>query len=66
LINDGVDGLLTPIDDAPAMAEAINRVLKDTILAGDLAQAGRGRYEREFTEAQVVQKYLDFFQRIAP
>lgn len=64
LIKDGVDGLLSPIDDAPAMAEAINRVLKDNTLAGDLAQAGRARYEREFTEAQVVQKYLEFFQGI--
>jgi len=66
LINDGVDGILAPIDDAPALAAAINRVLKDDVLAGDLAQAGRGRYEREFTEKQVVQQYLDFFQRIAP
>lgn len=64
LINDGVDGMLTPVDDADAMAQAINRVLKDKLLAGDLAQAGRGRYEREFTEARVVQRYLDFFQGI--
>ncbi|MEG3618867.1 glycosyltransferase [Magnetovibrio sp. PR-2] len=65
LIQDGVDGLLCPVDDAEAMAQAINRVLKNETLSGDLAQAGRGRYEREFTEAQVVKQYLDFFQRIA-
>ncbi|MCW8914998.1 MAG: glycosyltransferase [Magnetovibrio sp.] len=65
LIQDGVDGVLCPVDDVDAMATAINRVLKDEIFAADLAQAGRGRYEREFTEAQVVQQYLDFFQRIA-
>lgn len=65
LIKDGVDGMITPIDDAPAMAQAINKVLKDTTFAGDLAQAGRGRYEREFTEKQVVQQYLDFFQQVA-
>ena len=64
LIKDGVDGLLTPIDDAEAMAQAIKRVLTDETFAADLAQAGRARYEREFTEAQVVQQYLDFFQRI--
>jgi len=65
LIKDGVDGLLTPVDDAPAMATAIKRVLQDDTLASDLAQAGRTRYEREFTEQQVVQRYLDFFQEIA-
>ena len=65
LINDGVDGLLTPVDDAPAMAVAIKRALNDAALAADLAQAGRSRYEAEFTEAQVVKHYLSFFQEIA-
>lgn len=64
LIKDGQDGLLTPIDDAPAMATAIKRVLDDATLADDLAHAGRRRYEAEFTEAQVVQQYLQFFQEI--
>lgn len=65
LIRDGLDGLLTPIDDAPAMAQAINRVLGDATFASDLSQAGRRRYEDEFTEAQVVKQYLKFFQEIA-
>lgn len=65
LIKDGVDGLLTPLDDAAAMAAAIKRVLDDPVLAGDLAQAGRQRYETEFTEAEVVKQYLQFFQEIA-
>lgn len=65
LINDGVDGVLTPIDDVPAMAKAINKVLNDETLAADLAQAGRQRYEAEFTEGQVVKQYLQFFQGIA-
>lgn len=64
LIEDGKTGLLTPIDDAPAMAAAIRRVLADGVFAAALAQAGRGRYEAEFTEAQVVKRYLDFFQGI--
>lgn len=65
LIKDGVDGLLTPIDDAAAMAEAIKKVLADTPLSRDLAQAGRRRYEDDYTEAQVVKRYLKFFQEIA-
>ncbi len=65
LIEDGVDGLLTPVDDAPALAKTINRVLKDDTLAAKLAEAGRQHYERKFTEQMVVQRYLDFFQEIA-
>ncbi len=65
LIRDGEDGLLCPIDDASAMADAIKKVLADDMLAGDLAVAGRRRFEAEFTEARVVQRYLDFFQRIS-
>ena len=65
LIKDGQDGLLTPVDDAPAMAAAVNRVLDDAALAERVAQSGRERYQAEFTEAQVVQRYLQFFQEIA-
>ena len=65
LIQDGRDGLLSPIDDPQAMAQAINRVLADRDFARDLARAGRARYEQDFTEAQVVKRYLQFFQDIA-
>jgi glycosyltransferase involved in cell wall biosynthesis len=64
LIHEGLDGLLTPVDDGAAMAVAIKRVLNDATLADDLAKAGRRRYEAEFTEAQVVKQYLQFFQKI--
>jgi len=64
LIADGKDGLLVPVDDAPAMAAAVRRVLGDADLAGDLARAGRARYEAEFTEARVIESYLKFFQGI--
>jgi len=64
LIQDGVDGVLTPIDDSDAMGKAIKRVLDDDVLADDLAKAGRLRYEDDFTEDQVVKHYLKFFQEI--
>jgi glycosyltransferase involved in cell wall biosynthesis len=65
LIKDGQDGLLTAVDDAHAMAGAVNRILNDAELAQKLADAGRARYEAEFTETEVVQRYLQFFQEIA-
>ena len=64
LIRDGENGLLAPIDDAEALAAAINRVLasRDTALA--LAQRGHGDYLAGYSEAVVVQRYLDFFDKV--
>lgn len=65
LIEDGVDGLLVPIDDAPALASAIRRVLGDAALRDTLVANARRRFEREFTEAAVVASYKALFERIA-
>lgn len=65
LIRDGSSGLLAPVDDARALADALRRVLESRELAGELAAAGRKAYEAEFTEAAVVRRYLDFFAEVA-
>ncbi len=43
IITEGVDGLLTPYGDAPALATAISRVLDDPALAARLGSAARIR-----------------------
>ena len=53
-----------PIDDAPALGEAIGRLLDVPALAARLAAAGRQRYEDEFTEAACVARYLRLFRRV--
>ncbi len=65
LIAHGTSGLLTPVEDAGALAAAIARVARDPALAAQLAAGGRAAYESGFTEAAVVRDYLDFFKRIA-
>ncbi|ARJ67286.1 glycosyl transferase [Magnetospirillum sp. ME-1] len=64
LITDGVDGLLVPVDDDQALSEAIRRLLDQPDAARALAEAGRSAYERQFTEAAVVARYLDFFDKV--
>ncbi len=64
LIRDGENGLLVPVDDAPAMAAALRRLLDDTTLAARLAAAGRAAYEADYTEAAAVARYLDLFERV--
>ena len=65
LIRDGETGLLTPIDDAAALAGALARVRGDAALRGALAAAGRSAFDRDFTEQAVVAAYRAFFDAVA-
>jgi len=65
LIEDGANGLLVPVDDAAAFAAALKRVATEPTLADSLAAGGRAAYERSFTEAAVVERYLSFFAKVA-
>jgi glycosyltransferase involved in cell wall biosynthesis len=60
LIDDGVNGLLVPIDHADGLAAAISRIGEAGIAAG-LVEAGEAAYRRDYSEAVVVDAYLDFF-----
>jgi len=64
LIKDGEDGLLVPIDDAPALAAALTRIMVASSLAPSLAESGWRRYQAEFTEAAAVARWLDLFRRL--
>lgn len=58
-------GLLVPVDDADALAGAMRRLAVSPELGAQLAAAGRDAFEADFTEASVVARYLEFFDRIA-
>ncbi len=62
VIRDGEDALLVPVDDAGALAAAINRLLDEPALAAKLVAAGRRRYEAEYTEEACAKRYLAFYQ----
>ncbi len=70
LIRDGENGLLVPLPAEPgggpaALAAAIEALCEDPMLRRRLGQAGRRAYEARFTEAAVVARYRDFFDRLA-
>lgn len=65
LITDGEDGILVPVDDAAALGIAIRRTLFERDLAENIGAAGRRAYDRRFTEAAVVGRYLEFFAKVA-
>ena len=64
LIRHGETGLLVPIDDESRLAAAIAELLASPALAGQLAAGGRAAYEGSFTEAKVVDAYLDLLARL--
>ncbi len=57
-------GLLVPVDDPPALAAALGRLIDDAGLGAALAEAGHAAYQAEFTQAAVVRGYLDLFRRL--
>jgi glycosyltransferase involved in cell wall biosynthesis len=61
LIRDGDDGLLVPIDDAPALADAIRRVLAEPLLRAGMAHRGQARVEGQFSPAAVVGAWRTLF-----
>jgi glycosyltransferase involved in cell wall biosynthesis len=64
LIDDGVNGLLTPVDNAKTLGDAIERVIADEDLRYALAREGFATYQRQFTEAAVVADYRAFFDKV--
>ena len=65
LIRDGENGLLVALEDADAMAAAINYILANKAGAQSLAAVGYRDYQADYAEAVVVQRYLDFFAKVA-
>lgn len=61
LVRDGEDGLLVPVDDADALAEAIGRLIADPMLRIRLVQNGAERVEAQFSPAAVVAQWRRLF-----
>jgi glycosyltransferase involved in cell wall biosynthesis len=66
LIEDGVNGVLTPCGDVPALAAQIVRLLRDGSKGLDrLAQQGYASIEADYRPEAVVRAYRDLYQRLA-
>lgn len=65
LIENMESGVLVPVDDEILMARAIRGVLDDEDLSRRIAENGYQTYQDNFTEARVVEQYLEFFKKVA-
>ncbi len=65
VVRDGQDGILVPMNDAPALAAAAATLLGDVRLRVRLALAARQRFAAEFSKPVVIAAWLAFLQDIA-
>jgi glycosyltransferase involved in cell wall biosynthesis len=64
LVTDGKDGLIVPIDDHRAMADAIRRAFTEPGLMESLARQGWDTFQQGYTEERVVDQYRSFFEQV--
>jgi glycosyltransferase involved in cell wall biosynthesis len=66
LIRDGANGLLVPLEDAPALAAAIGTLADNPVQAAELGAAGRARFAAEFAEAPVMTRWRRLLAEFKP
>jgi glycosyltransferase involved in cell wall biosynthesis len=63
-VTDGADGLLVPIDDVGALAQAICRVIREPGLKEQLVEGGTRSHEARFTKAVYIRESLAFYAHV--
>ena len=64
VVTDGVDGLLVPVKDSRALAEAIARLHDDPALCARLGKAAREKALAEFDEKIVIERTLAVYAEL--
>lgn len=64
IIRDQENGLLVTIDDASAMAKAIQTLSEQPRLCEAMVTRAYQTYQEQYSEERVINNYLDFFRRI--
>lgn len=65
VLEDGVDGLLVPGADPETLADALERLLRDEVLATRLGHAARARAVREYGRERMNGRYEALFLELA-
>ncbi len=65
LVEDGVNGLLVPVDDVAAMTDALAQLACDRTLASQLAAGGRATWAASLSPEKVTADWIDFLSRVS-
>jgi glycosyltransferase involved in cell wall biosynthesis len=65
VVVDGQTGLLVPVRQPTALAQAIRTVIDDPALARRLGEAGRARVEAEFRVETMVAQFAEMYEELA-
>jgi glycosyltransferase involved in cell wall biosynthesis len=63
-VADGETGILAPVGDAVALADAIESLLSDPDRRAQMATAGPARMRHEFGIERMVQGYVDIYSQV--
>jgi glycosyltransferase involved in cell wall biosynthesis len=66
VVTDGINGLLIPVRDGHALAQAILQLQDDPVLARRLGEAARTKAHAEFDERIVIQRTMDVYRELLP
>lgn len=64
VVQDGVNGLLVPINDPARLARAIAALAADPELRSRFGSAGRKLVEEKFSQNKIVAEYLDLYRDV--
>jgi len=65
VVEEGRTGLLVPVDDVPALAEALQTLLGDPERAAAMGKAGRARVEQRFAWGKVITQWEQLLEEVA-
>jgi len=64
IVKDGITGLLVPVNDPLALANALDKLVKDPNLRQRMGTAGRKLVEEQFTDTSVNERTLAVYQAL--
>jgi hypothetical protein len=60
-IRHGVNGMMTPVDDVPALAQSIRDVINSPDLRSRIVEQGHAEYIQNFTRDAVMRQWTDYY-----
>jgi len=64
VVEDGVNGLLVPVKDVAALAQAMIRMIENPDIRERMGRAGQTKVAKEFDERLVIEKILAVYQEV--